>query len=226
MVRRLYAGSDEIVKRYVGNALTHLVEWESRSRRHTLPFTSRTIYDTTKYDDYSVITQTGRSGWIDYTWAVEKVNGVETGNKTSEVVTASLAAIEQITTKGSKRRNLLADRMTTITYLGGSPRYYYNFYSPMTRIDANKTYKVTRIGDSYYTPDRPMLHTVYRNGQISRSWGSVGLYSDGSSATVKGSSIRGRSISPGQDPYQDIIGFTFDSYSNNISPTKIILEEV
>lgn len=226
MVRRLYAGSDEIVKRYVGSSLTHLVEWESRSRRQIIYFTTRNTYDNTMTVGTSRVVTTGMNGWTDYVWTVELINGVETGRRTAETISNSLQPRQQVVAIGTRPANLLRQTMQ-LYYLNGNqnlPRYYYPFFDTSTRIDPNKNYTVTRRGNS---PNlrTSRLNTVYRDFSSSNTYGG-GFFDDGETKTISGSRLRGNSIPSGMHSTNDIIGFTFGLNDVEFTGVHIVLKEV
>lgn len=142
-IRRLYYGQDEVMKRYVGSDLAHLVEWQRMTRMETIPFSTSRYNDANRYIGEEVITQAGVNGWTEYVWTTEVVNGVRTGNKTSELVGQIQAPRQQQIAVGTKARNMLASRPTGVSEWAGRTIYYYPW---VIQPEEGKRYKITRSG--------------------------------------------------------------------------------
>ena len=228
MVRRLYAGSDEIVKRYVGSNLTHLVEWESRSRRQIVYFTTRNINDSTMTVGTSRVVTTGMNGWTDYVWTVELINGVETGNKTTETISNSLQPRQQVVAIGTAPANLLRETLQLYYPIPANRniiRYYYPFFNTSTRINPNKNYTVTRIGNSPNLISTRLI-TVYKDFSSSNTNGGGFFDTSGTTKTISGSRLAGNTVPRGMHATNDIIGFSFGSHDKDITGVRIVLKEV
>lgn len=124
MVRRLYAGSDEIVKRYVGSNLTHLVEWRQATRTESIPFNTIQYDDPNRDKGTSATTTWGSTGSRTYSWTEELVNGVLTGNRTNEVESSYTAPVDRRIAVGTRLVNYISSTTERVLYSGGSSNVY------------------------------------------------------------------------------------------------------
>ena len=81
--------------------LGDVVKWVERDRTDVLPFKRITKEDKTILAKDSYIERNGVNGNVTYQWTVETVNGVETGNRTDEVIVRRVEPVDEIYVKGT-----------------------------------------------------------------------------------------------------------------------------
>ena len=81
--------------------LGDVVKWVERDRTDVLPFKRVVKEDKTILAKDSYIERNGVNGNVTYQWTVETVNGVETGNRTDEVIVRRVEPVDEIYVKGT-----------------------------------------------------------------------------------------------------------------------------